>query len=112
MKKLTNANYLYDVPCECIAVNEQNRGYVDRFVTENYRRLSAKFSTLGSTINSSGFGAMDKLNEMIFSLYTDPELSFEDWEEAKRYMSGKFTEKKIRIPIKKPVKAMGEDESE
>lgn len=104
MKKLTNANYLHDFPGERIAVNEQNRGYVDRFVTENYNRLSAKFSSLDGTINSSGFGAMDKLNETIVSLYTDPELRFEGWGEAERYMTGKFTEKAIRVPVKKPVK--------
>lgn len=101
-----------DVPVERIAVNEQNRSYVDRFVTENYKRLSAKFSTLGGTVNSIGFGAMDKLNETIFSLYTDSELSFSDWDEAKRYMAGKFTEKEIRVLVKKPVKAAGEDEIE
>lgn len=112
MKKLTNANYLHDVPGEHIAVNEQNRSYIDRFVTENYKRLSAKFSTLNRTINSSGFGAMDKLNETIVSLYIDPELSFSNWEEAKRYMLSKFTEKEILVSVKKPVKAVGAEESE
>lgn len=112
MKKLTNANYLHDVPGEHIAVNEQNRGYIDRFVTENYNRLSAKFSSLDGTINSSGFGAMDKLNETIVSLYTDSELSFTDWDEAKRFMLSKFTDKAIRVVVKKPIRSDGEDNEE
>jgi hypothetical protein len=104
MRKLTNANYLHDVPVDHLVVNEQNRGYIDRFVSENYKRLSKKFMRLSGNINSSGFGAMDKLNETIVSLYTDPALCFADWGEAERYMSSKFTEKEIRIPVKKPMK--------
>lgn len=95
---------------EHIAANEQNRGYIDRFVKENYKRLSAKFSSLDGTINSSGFGAMDKLNETIVSLYTDSELSFANWEEAERYMLSKFTDKAIRVVVKKPVKDNSDEE--
>lgn len=109
MKKPTNANYLRNVPCDKIAVNEQNRCYIDRFVTENYKRLSAKFSNLDGTINSSGFGAMDKLNETIVSLYTDSELRFSSWDEAERYMSSKFTEKAIRVVVKKPIQSEEKD---
>lgn len=112
VKKLVCANYLRDVPADTIAANEQNRCYVDRFVSENYKRLSAKFSNLDGVINSSGFGAMDKLNETIVSLYTDPELSFSNWEEAEQYMSNKFTEKAIRVPVKKLTVKDGADEEE
>ncbi len=104
VKKLICANYLREAPVDTITVSEQNRGYIDRFVSENYKRLSAKFSNLDGVINSSGFGAMDKLNETIVSLYTDPELSFSNWAEAERYMANKFTEKAIRVPVKKPTK--------
>lgn len=111
VKKLFNANYLYDVPIRHITANEQNRKYIDRFVAENYNSLAAKFSPLDDTINSSSFGALDKLNETILALYTDPDLYFSSWEQANRYLSGKFTEKAIRVPLKKPVKSKtGENE--
>lgn len=103
MKKLTNANYLHNVPAKTFAVNNQNRGYIDRFVAENYKRLTKKFAA-SCNINSSGFDSMDKLNELILSLYTDPELHFKNWEEANLYMLSKFTEKEIRISVKKPTK--------
>ena len=104
IRKLSNTNYLHDVPVEHVAANEQNRKYIDRFVSENYNGLVAKFSPLDGTINSSSYGALDKLNETILSLYTDPNLHLSDWEQAKQYLSNKFTEKAIRIPVKKPVK--------
>lgn len=107
LRKLSNTNYLHDVSNEHAPANERNREYIDRFVSENYNGLVAKFSPLDGTINSSSFGALDKLNETILSLYTDPDLHFSDWEEARRYLSNKFTEKAIRIPVKKPVKCEG-----
>ena len=64
IKKPINANYLQDVPEHHKPVNEQNRKYIDRFVTENYERLNSKFKT-DEKINSSGFGALDKLNETL-----------------------------------------------
>ncbi|WP_418696056.1 hypothetical protein [Barnesiella intestinihominis] len=113
LKKLSNANYLHDVSARRIAANEQNRNYIDRFVAENYNSLAAKFSPLDDTINSSSFGALDKLNETILALYTDPDLHFSSWEQANRYLSNKFTEKAIRVPVKKPVKSRtGENEDE
>ena len=93
---------------ETITINSQNRIYIDRFVSENYKRLSGKFSALGGTINSSGYGAMDKLNETILTLYTDPDLCFTSWEQANDYLAGKFTEKEMRVPVKKPKR--GEEE--
>lgn len=104
ISKLSNANYLHEVPVDPVAVNERNRKYIDRFVIENYNGLVAKFSALDGTINSSSFGALDKLNETILSLYIDPDLCFSSWIEAKQYLLSKFTEKVIRIPVKKPVK--------
>lgn len=104
VRKLSNTNYLHDVPAEHTEANERNRKYIDRFVTENYNGLVAKFSPLDGTINSSAFGALDKLNSTIISLYTDPNLHFTDWEQANRYLSSKFTEKAIRVPVKKPVR--------
>ena len=105
VKKLSNTNYLRDVSVDPVAVNERNRKYIDRFVSENYNGLVAKFSPLDGTINSSAFGALDKLNSTIISLYTDPNLHFADWERAKQYLSSKFTEKAVRVPVKKPVKS-------
>lgn len=109
MKKLTNANYLHDVPTDHPAVNEQNRKYINRFVSENYERLNAKFKTISNNINSSGFDSLDKLNETLLSLYTDPDLCFTSWEEAKRYLTNKFTEKEIRVAVKKPEKSLNEE---
>ena len=84
VKKLSNTNYLHDVPVEHAEANERNRKYIDRFVSENYNGLVAKFSPLDGTINSSAFGALDKLNSTIISLYTDPNLHFTDWEQVYR----------------------------
>lgn len=112
-KKLTNTNYLHDVQTERVEANERNRKYIDRFISENYNGLVAKFSPLDGTINSSSFGALDRLNETIISLYTDKDLHFTDWEQAKRYLSSRFAEKAIRVPMKKPVKCeVAEDEDE
>nr|DAQ36144.1 MAG TPA: hypothetical protein [Caudoviricetes sp.] len=101
LKKLFNANYLHDVPVQCAAVNNKNRAYIDRFVSENYKRLSNQFKAIGSNINSSCFGSMDKLNETLYALYIDPNLNFGCWDEANSYMLNKFTEKELRIPVKK-----------
>jgi hypothetical protein len=76
VKKLSNTNYLHDISADPVATNERNRKYIDRFVSENYNGLVAKFSPLDGTINSSAFGALDKLNSTIISLYTDPNLHF------------------------------------
>ena len=103
VKKLSNTNYLHDISAYPVAANERNRKYIDRFVSVNYNGLVTKFSPLDCTINSSAFGALDKLNSTIISLYTDPNLHFADWEQANRYLSSKFTEKAIRVPVKKPV---------
>jgi hypothetical protein len=84
-------------------VNEQNRKYIDRFVSENYERLNRQFANQREVINSSAYGAIDKLNETILLLYTDPDLHFTDWKQANAYLSGKFTEKAIRIPTQKPI---------
>lgn len=104
VEKLFNADYLHDVPITRKEVNEHNRAYIERFVIENYERLLTKFARMGDIVNSNGYGPLDKLNETILSLYTDPELSFNNWSEAERYMLGKFTDKAIRIPMKKPIK--------
>lgn len=45
VKKLSNTNYLHDVPVEHAEANERNRKYIDRFVSENYNGLVAKFFT-------------------------------------------------------------------
>lgn len=98
--KLVSNGYLQPASIERVAVNGQNRAYIDRFVTENYKRLRGKFSNINNNINSSGFSAMDKLNEMLLSLYVNPVLSFANWEEAELYMLSKFTEKEMRVPVK------------
>lgn len=93
------------------AVNEQNRAFIDRFVSENYKRLARKFSGNGDSIDSSGFGSMDKLNETLFSLYVDPKLCFSSWDEAERYLLSRFVEKEMRVPVRKPTKEAKEDGS-
>lgn len=101
LKKLSNANYLHDDIQTKTSVNEKNRAYIDRFVSENYTKLSKRFAAIGSNINSSGFGSLDKLNETLVSLYTNPELCFDGWNEANTYLKNKFTEKTMRVPLKK-----------
>lgn len=100
LKKLFNADYLQDAATQKQAVNEKNRAYIDRFVSENYIRLSNQFHNIGGVINSSCYGAMDKLNETIFSLYTDANLCFESWNDASAYLKNKFTDKEMRVVIK------------
>lgn len=104
LDKLFNANYLHDVPAAMYAVNEKNRAYIDRFVSENYNRLRNRFKSFDGVINSSCYGSLDKLNETIFALYTDANLCFDNWKDANAYMQNKFTEKEMRIPVKKAVK--------
>ena len=69
-------------------MNNKNRAYIDRFVSENYKRLSNQFKAIGRNINSSCFGSMDKLNETLYALYIDPKLN-------------KFAEKELRVAVKK-----------
>lgn len=92
-------------------VNEQNRKYIDRFVAENYERLNKQFANQREVINSSGFGSIDKLNETLLLLYTDPDLHLTSWEQAKAYLSSKFTEKAIRIPTQKPITKESDSEN-
>lgn len=96
-------DYELDEASRVAEVNEQNRKYVDRFVAENYERLNKQFANQREIINSSGFGAIDMLNETLLLLYTDPDLHFTDWKQANNYLSSKFTEKDIRIPTQKPI---------
>lgn len=105
LNKLFNANYLHDVPAAKWVVNEKNRVYIDRFVTENYNRLSNQFKSVSGIINSSCYGSLDKLNETILALYADVNLCFASWEDANAYMQNKFTEKEMRVPTKKTVKS-------
>lgn len=102
--KLFNANYLHEVPATNQAVNEKNRSYIDRFVSENYKSLSTRFAAIGSNINSSAYGSLDKLNETLLSLYTNSDLLFDNWSDANAYLRNKFTEKEMRIPLKKQSK--------
>lgn len=104
LEKLFNANYLHDIPVAKRPVNEKSRNYIDRFVSENYNRLSNQFKNFDGNINSSGFGALDKLNETLYSLYINPDLSFASWEEAQAFLRNKFTEKEMRVSAKKTVK--------
>lgn len=101
LDKLFNANYLHDVPAAMQVVNEKNRAYIDRFVSENYNRLSSQFKSVAGIINSSCYGSLDKLNETILALYTDVNLCFASWEDANAYMQNKFTEKEMRVSLKK-----------
>lgn len=105
LNKLFNANYLHDVPAAKRVVNEKNRVYIDRFVMENYNRLSNQFKGFDGIVNSSCYSAMDKLNETIFALYTDVNICFGSWDDANAYLRNKFTEKEMRVPTKKQSKA-------
>lgn len=105
LDKLFNANYLHDVPAAMQVVNEKNRAYVDRFVSENYNKLSSQFKSVAGIINSSCYGSLDKLNETILALYTDVNLCFASWEDANAYMQNKFTEKEMCVPTKKTIKS-------
>lgn len=102
VKKAINQNYLTGDNVKHPAVNEANRAFIDRFIALNYERLSNKFSSQRNVVNSSGFGSFDKLNETILMLYTDPEMHFTSWEQANKYLTSKFTDKAIRVVMKKP----------
>ena len=109
VRKLVNANYITADNTKRTAVNETNRAYIDRFVSANYERLSKKFDSQRNVINSSGFGSLDKLNELILSLYTDSKMCFTGWEQANEYLTSKFTDKTIRVVMKKPTEANGNE---
>ena len=47
-----------------------NKDYADRYITENYMVLSAKFRVLDHTINDNGISSLDKLNDTCLTLYT------------------------------------------
>ena len=103
------SDYACDTDTQCAATNEQNKAFIDRWVSENYERLNSKFSDQREVINSSGCGSIDKLNDALKLLYTDPDLHLTSWEQAKAYLNSKFTDAAIRIPMQKPVKAETED---
>ena len=70
-------------------------GYADRYVTENYGMLEAKFRVLDSTINDKCHSALDILNDTMISLY-DKEHLFKSYEEFEKWASNKFTPKNDR----------------
>lgn len=111
VRKAVNTNYITAGNVKRTAVNKANRAYIDKFVSMNYERLSKKFDNQRNVINSNGFGSLDKLNDLILSLYTDSELNFSNWYEANKYLTSKFTDKAIRVVMKKPTEA-DEDKTE
>lgn len=110
VKKAVNKNYLTGDEAKVVAVNETNRAFIDRFVSLNYQRLCTQFDSQRNVINSSGFGSLDKLNTTIVSLYTDPEMCFTSWEQANKYLTSKFTDKAIRVVMKKPKRDEADNE--
>ena len=86
-------------------VNLKNKAYIDRFVSLNYERLLKTFDKQRNTVNSSAKGSIDLLNDVLLSLYTDAYLHFKDQDEANRFLMNKFTDKAIRIVIRKPMKS-------
>ena len=56
---------MHDVPAERTEANERNRKYIDRFVSENYNGLVAKFSPLDGTINSIRSTRQTKRNDPV-----------------------------------------------
>lgn len=103
-------DYELDEATHTVEANQQNRKYIDRFVAENYERLNNQFDNQRELINSSGCGSIDKLNDTLLLLYTDPDLHLTSWEQAKAYLSGKFTDAAIRIPVQKPIRKDAEPE--
>lgn len=91
-------------------VQEQNRKYIDRFVSENYSKLNDRFNNQRELITSNAGGSIDNLNDAILSLYTDSEMCFTDWEQANKYLTSKFTDKAIRVVMKKPKREESENE--
>ena len=92
-----------------LPANLQNKVYIDRWVDENYKRLNKQFANQRELTNSSGSGSIDKLNDTLLLIYTDPDLHLTSWEQAKTYLNSKFTDAAIRIPMQKPVKAETEE---
>lgn len=112
VKKAVNQNYISQEQAKWLPANEKNRAYIDMFVKLNYKQLRDKFRKLGDAVNSSAFDSVDKLDETILSLYTDQELSFKSQEQANEYLNSKFTEKAIRVVVRKPVKDVECEDSE
>lgn len=103
-------DYSNNGSAKTLPLNKQNKAYIDRFVSENYSRLNRIFANQREVINSSGCGSIDKLNDTLLLLYTDPDLHLTSWEQAKAYLNNKFTDAAIRIPMQKPVKVVNEED--
>lgn len=72
-----------------------HKRFVDRFIRERYRELSAKFRVLDSTLNEKGVSSLDKLNDTILSLY-EADITFKSYGEFYKWADNKFTEKEKR----------------
>ena len=46
-----------------------NKAFADRFITENYDKLSAKFRVIDCCISKKGISSLDKLNDTCLILY-------------------------------------------
>ena len=79
---------------------DSTRVFIDRFVSQNYNRLARTYSNQSGVINGEALGSMDKLNEALLSLYTDPNLSFTSWEDAERQLKNRFAAKSMRVEAK------------
>lgn len=47
----------------------KNKAFADRFITENYAKLSSKFRVIDCRISEKGISSLDKLNDTCLILY-------------------------------------------
>lgn len=70
--------------------------YADRFIRENYNSICPRFKALDKNISdSSCLNAMDKMHDVMISLYDSKEI-FTDYITFKKWAMLKFTEREKR----------------
>jgi len=66
-----------------------NKAFADRFITENYDKLSAKFRVIDYRISEKGISSLDKLNDTCITLYCF-EMECECYSDFTRIANRKF----------------------
>lgn len=70
--------------------------YADRFIRENYNSICPRFKALDKNISdSSCLNAMDKMHDVMISLYDSKEI-FTDYITFEKWAMKKFTEREKR----------------
>lgn len=75
--------------------NNQNylKEYVDRFIRGNYEKICPKLKAIESKISeSSCYSSMDKMHDVLLSLYETKE-TFNDYCSFEKWAMKKFTQK-------------------